>query len=270
MMPRFNMTITTLYKITNIINNMCYYGIVYAKGKTIYDRFNNHMIGKGGSILYKQGVLNYGRDSFTIITLAIGPFDYIKNIEVILNKGNLWPIGYNGNTAHALILTAEQHIQITNSKQQLWEQYPERKPIPPNWAGKSRSDRMKIRLSNSKKGHIVSNDCRNKLRTANIGKTYSRETIEKRLQSSKLNPKSYNRQHWLAVKDNIGHYTFGSRSKFFKIIGCAASSSFYANLNTGIVVSGKSPSNKGWMFYNDYTIISQLFVSLPQVITYET
>jgi hypothetical protein len=39
---------------------------------------------------------------------------------------------------------------------------------------------------------------------------------------------------------------------------------------TGIVVSGKSPSNKGWMFYNDYTIISQLFLSLPQVITYET
>lgn len=261
---------TTLYKVTNTVNNMCYYGIVYAKGKTIYDRFEEHMTGKGGSFLYREGVQKFGRDSFSITALAIGHFSYIKLVESSLNKTNLWPAGYNGNSSHALILTPNQHIQITNTKRQTWQEHSEQKPIPPNWKGKLRSDRMKARLSNSKKGHQVSLECREKLRKANLGKTYSKETIEKRLASSKLNTKSYNRQHWLAIKDNTGHYTFGNRSKLFTIIKCAASTSFYNNLNTGIPVSNKSPINAGWTFYNDYQIISQLLLSLPQVTTYET
>ena len=43
------MKIATLYKITNTINGLFYWGIVYGKNKTVLDRFEEHMSGKGGT-----------------------------------------------------------------------------------------------------------------------------------------------------------------------------------------------------------------------------
>lgn len=151
-----------LYKIVNTVNGMVYYGIVYKKDKTVSDRFEEHMTGRGGSLLYQHGVLEYGRDSFVVEELERGNIDYIRNKEVELNKNNLYPIGYNGNTSHAILTTEDQREQALAKRELLYKDYPERRPTPPNWKGKTRSPQMRSRLSESKKGHAVSEETRKK------------------------------------------------------------------------------------------------------------
>jgi hypothetical protein len=261
----------TLYKITNIINNMCYYGIVFGKNKTINDRFREHMTGKGGIFLYTEGVLKFGEKNFIIEEIETNDLNSIRDLESKLNKNNLWPIGYNGNYSHAIVVTDEQHKKITKSKKEKWNLNPELKPIPPNWKGKQRSDTMKSRLSASKLGHKVSAETREKLRIANLGKKCSKETNSKRKNSLEKNPKSYNRNHWLAIdRHGIGHYNFGNRYKLFKQIGCAASKNFYNSLNTGIPVTcNRNSPNNGWTFYNDSLKINELIKNGLQIINYE-
>lgn len=124
------------YKITNVQNGMCYYGIIYKKGKTVEDRLEEHMAGKGGVILYSEGVEKYGADAFTIEELIEGDLDDIRVWEKNMNSTNLWPIGYNGNAGSAIIKSdlteakrlasyqkyidnrSQKHVDTANSKRE--------------------------------------------------------------------------------------------------------------------------------------------------------
>lgn len=94
------------YKITNKVNGLTYYGIIY-KDLNIARRFEEHMRGKGGSILYKQGVLIYGRESFIIEEICRGNLTSVREWEYNQNINNLWPSGYNGNAGKLIIITEE-------------------------------------------------------------------------------------------------------------------------------------------------------------------
>ena len=257
------MKIASLYKITNIINNMIYYGIVYGKNKTVLDRFNDHMTGKGGKILFEKGVCEYGPNNFIVEILETGELGQIAALEVSLIKGNLWPTGYNGNAAHAFLLTPEQHEKSSAKKRARYQKDPTTKPVPPNWRGKRRSDRMKSRVSNSKMGHSVSTETRQKLSKANIGKLLSSDTKEKIKESLAKNENAYGRKSWLAISPTgkmyhqIGH---GNKEQFLASIGCVYSSTLHTNLNTGIPVFSprKGSKNHGWTFYNDKELIMKI------------
>jgi hypothetical protein len=92
------------YKITNIKNNMCYYGIVY-KDLDVHRRFKQHMIGKGGVILYEEGVIKFGAGSFVVEEIIEGDLSEIRDWEYHQNIHNLWPTGYNGNAGKVIIRT---------------------------------------------------------------------------------------------------------------------------------------------------------------------
>lgn len=261
----------SLYKITNTKNNLCYYGIVYGKNKTVEDRFAEHMNGKGGSLLYKYGVEVFGIESFIVETVSTGELENIRNQEVSLNKHNLWPIGYNGNTSHAIVLTDEQHLHITQTKKQKWADNPKTKPVPPNWKGKKRSNQMKERLAISKTGHNVSDDTRQKLRDANLGKTQSDQTKEKRKQSLEQHPNAYGREHWLAISpEGIGHLTHSGRNSMFSTVGISVGKSLFSNINTSIPTKcvAHNAKNNGWIFYNDYNKIVEVIKTLAEVKRY--
>jgi hypothetical protein len=83
------------------------------------------MTGKGGTILYREGVLVFGRENFIIETILIGELEEIRLIESRYNKTNLWPIGYNGNTSHAIVLTEEQQVKISTTKKEKFKNVPE-------------------------------------------------------------------------------------------------------------------------------------------------
>lgn len=267
------MKIATLYKITNIITDLRYYGIVYKKNKTILDRFEEHMIGKGGKILYEQGVLIHGRNNFKIETLCVGELYYIADLEIKLNKSNLWPIGYNGNTSHALILTTEQHSLCSAKKRARYAIDPTTKPIPPNWKGKKRSKKMRDKLSLSKMGHEVRDDVKEVLRLAATGKTWKQSTYDKINKFRKENLLSCcGRKAWLCISpEGVGHFKIGDSNNFFQILGLSYSSTILKNLNTDLPIVSKRSDSKsnGWIVYNDIDKITKIMKSDIEVIKYE-
>lgn len=125
------------YKITNTVNNMCYYGIIYKEGKTVDDRLKEHMSGKGGVILYSEGVEKYGSEAFIVEEIIEGELDNIREWEKNINTTNLWPTGYNGNAGPAIVKSdlteakrhagyqkylnnrSQEHIDAANKKRKI-------------------------------------------------------------------------------------------------------------------------------------------------------
>jgi hypothetical protein len=100
------MRIAKGYKVTNVVNNMVYYGIIY-KDLDITRRFKQHMCGKGGVFLYREGVLKYGEENFKVEEVICGELNEVREWEYNQCLANLWPIGYNGNAGKAIIQTNE-------------------------------------------------------------------------------------------------------------------------------------------------------------------
>jgi len=261
------MTTATLYKITNIVNKMCYYGIVYKKGKTIEERFEEHMEGKGGVHLYNEGVLKFGKENFIICALETGELDYIRDKETQLNANNLHPKGYNGCSSHAIIISKEKHSIITEKKRLGWETGAYPKPIPPNWKGKKRSESMRTKLSESKKGIFRTKETKEKISKSKTGQTPSEETREKMRISHALSGGPSNKRHWLLISPNKElHYTFGNIQSFVKTLGLSYSKLFVENLNTGIPIKSKRRCPlSGWMVYDEYETIMKIIQNETEV-----
>jgi hypothetical protein len=94
------------YRVTNTINKMIYNGIIY-KDLDIARRFEEHMTGRGGVLLFENGVCKYGRECFTIEEVCIGSLEDIREWEYLENINNLWPVGYNGNAGKVIINTPD-------------------------------------------------------------------------------------------------------------------------------------------------------------------
>lgn len=122
------------YRVTNKENGMCYYGIIYKQGKTIEKRFQEHISGKGGVILYSEGVRKYGPEAFVIEKIMEGDLNDIREWEKNINTTNLWPKGYNGNAGPVIVQSnlteakrrlgfqkylnarSREHIEVANTK----------------------------------------------------------------------------------------------------------------------------------------------------------
>lgn len=253
------MTMATLYKITNTINGLFYWGIVYGKNKTVLDRFEEHMTGKGGTLLYKEGVLLFGRENFIVEEITTGLLEELRILESEYNRLNLWPAGYNGNTAHAIVLTDEQQARISATKKEKFKNTPETKPIPPNWKGKKRSATMKARLSASKMGHAVDHTTKEK-----ISKTWTVRALS--------DPNTCNRKPCLAI-DPAGeaHYSIMGKCNLLKRFGIYYPKASLLNTGNPIVAIGKNKPNKinGWIIYDDPSLIKLILPTLEKVNTYE-
>lgn len=254
------MKIAILYKITNTINGMYYWGIVYGKNKTVEDRFEEHMIGKGGTILYKEGVLIFGRKNFIIETILTGPLDELRLIESEYNKNNLWPNGYNGNTSHAIVLTEEQQLRISATKIKKFKNFPESKPIPPNWKGKKRSDSMREKLRTSKIGHTVSDETKEK-----ISRTWSARASK--------DPNTCNRKACLAIDpEGQAHYSAMGKCDLLYRFGIYYPKANLLNTGKPISAIGKTKPKKihGWTIYDDPTLIETILPTLEKITIYES
>lgn len=240
---------------------MCYYGIVWSKDKTPADRFEEHMCGKGGKYLYNEGVLKYGRENFSLEILKEDSLEIVRDMEIKLNKTNLFPCGYNGNTSHAIINDDKSHEVINNKKKSKWLLDPTLKPVPPNWKGKKRSEAMKQALSYSKIGHIVAEDTKTKISKSLKGTTQSLTTITKRAKTLEKNDKSYNRKKWLLISpENKKILIHGSIHKTLKEMGLSYSKLFSTFLNSGQKIYSKNKSPLvGWLVYNDINLITKLY-----------
>jgi hypothetical protein len=214
------------------------------------------MTGKGGTILYREGVLVFGRENFIIETILIGELEEIRLIESRYNKTNLWPIGYNGNTSHAIVLTEEQQVKISTTKKEKFKNVPESKPIPPNWSGKKRSSAMRKKLSISKMGHIVSSETKEK-----ISKTWSERASQ--------DPNTCNRKACLAIDPSgQAHYSVMGKCNLlyrFRIYYPKANL-----LNTGKPFDALGKTLHGWTIYDDPVLIETILPTLEKISIYES
>jgi hypothetical protein len=100
-----------LYYIKNNKNGKEYVGMTFSskKNKTIYDRFKEHMKGKGSSYIredIKNGI--YSVDDFEVFLIESSyDLEYVREreIEEIKSRGSLYPNGYNGNIGKFIIMT---------------------------------------------------------------------------------------------------------------------------------------------------------------------
>lgn len=94
-----------LYKITCIINNKSYIGIVWQKNKTYLDRFEEHISGKKGCGKFLHiAIKEFGREFFVPVLLEEGNIDHIRQREIEESINHLFSkdLGYNGNSGYAI------------------------------------------------------------------------------------------------------------------------------------------------------------------------
>lgn len=99
-----------LYLIENKINSMLYIGVTC---QSLDRRFSQHCKLTSSCAYISKAIQKYGKDSFTIRTLAIGDKEYIYNLERLsIEKFNsLAPYGYN--LSRGGIENTRQNIQHT-------------------------------------------------------------------------------------------------------------------------------------------------------------
>lgn len=109
------MTIATLYKVIHLPTGRCYYGSVWAPGKTPEDRLQEHVSNKGSKYIFRLISEGAQLADFTVKTLAVGPKEYICDVEMHLSRDNLWPYGLNGNAGKNIIRTKEGQLAVSSA-----------------------------------------------------------------------------------------------------------------------------------------------------------
>jgi len=261
------------YKIRNKKSGMYYVGSQYAKKCNRNNFFKSYFT---SSNIIKKIVNEEGIDSFEIITLTerhdAREYEarYLQKAYALLGKEKFLSTFYNRNISPGILLDTAIIEKQTNTKKMRWSRGEISKPIPPNWKGKCRSATMKQKLSESKKGHLVSDETRKKLRDSNLGKSQSKQTIQKRLDALASNENAFNKKHWLCVSpEKKFHYIIGKRNVQMKNLGLVLGLNFYNFLN-----SNQSPTtgkNKGWLFFEGKDKINELLKNIDKsdIIYYE-
>ena len=221
-------------------------------------------------------VLDEGVDAFEIVSIierddarAYESY-YLQKCYRLLGKDKFLDVFYNRTLSPGIILDETIIAKQTETKRNRWANGIIQKPTPPDWKGKRRSERMKQRLSQTLMGHAVSDETRQKLRDANLGKIESQQTKEKRKASLAKNKNSYGRKHWLFVSPDMKYYyTLGKRNIRLHELGLSEGSGFFNYLNTN--TSPRRGKNSGWLFYEGEENIKKILDTVKQenIIQYE-
>ena len=159
-----------IYKITNKINGKSYIG----QSVDIKRRFMEHRTPRGQATSIKLAIKKYGKDNFSFEVLEECSPDALDEREI-------WWISelkpeYNrtagGSGVRGHFLSEEAKRNLSKKNKAYWANLPENK-------------KMEIckRLTGHAPGYHPSEETKQKLRAANIGKKQSKETIEKRKQT---------------------------------------------------------------------------------------
>ncbi|MBD1206888.1 MAG: hypothetical protein H9535_00545 [Ignavibacteria bacterium] len=147
------MTIAQLYKITYLPDNIVYYGSVWSDGKTIFDRFEEHLSGKGS--IYIAQFINAGvpQSDFRIDLLMIGELEYVLEMEAKIARDNLWPRGLNGNAGSHIVHTDEVRSKMSHARR-----------------GRRITSEHKAAISRANKSRPTSDEKRRKISQAHTGR----------------------------------------------------------------------------------------------------
>lgn len=190
-----------IYKIVNKVNNKVYIGqSIHLEERKIqhWSKLRNN---KSHNYHLQQAWNKYGEDSFEFIILLECKKDELdEKEEFFISLYNALDIscGYNvAKGGNASSITEKTREKISNSVKELWkdEKYRNNQILKSSQKRESykrtclarygvenfsQLPEVRKKISESKKGHIVSEETREKLRQANLGKTYSKEVNMKK------------------------------------------------------------------------------------------
>lgn len=156
-----------IYKITNKINGQIYIG----QSVDIDRRFTEHKTPNGKMSPIKLEIKKYGKDNFLFEVIEECGADQLDDREVYwiekLNPQYNRDKGGKGSRGHNV--PEDIRKVLSEKNKQFWARLPE-----------SEKEIICKRLCGPPKGHPVSNETREKIRAANIGKKQSAETVERR------------------------------------------------------------------------------------------
>jgi len=100
-----------LYVIKNTKNKFVYYGMIHKVNKTIEQRLQDHITGRGAGVFLHKAINKIGKENFYIEEIDRGPFDYISKKEKDLSSESLWikERGYNGNSGRCILMNKEMY-----------------------------------------------------------------------------------------------------------------------------------------------------------------
>lgn len=248
------------YKIKNKLTGKYYVGSQYGK----YANKDNFFTTYFTSSRYIQEVINNdGIEIFEILCICeredAREYEayYLQKCYRLLGKDKFLKTFYNRSLSPGILLDTDITARQSRTKKTKYATGELEKPIPPNWKGKKRSRQMRERLSSSKKGCIISEATREKLRQANLGKTQSAETKEKRAKTLSSVKGAYGRKHWLFISpDGHHYYVRDNRNRRLHELGLSEGPGFINYVNTGS--SPKQGKNVGWLFYEGEERIIEL------------
>jgi group I intron endonuclease len=213
-----------VYLITNKITNDCYVG----KTKTsIEKRFKRHCyLSKTVNTFLYKAMRKYGIENFyaelleeTMDLFSLNELE--KKYILIMNpRYNMTEGGDGGDTSSSI---AYKNYMKMRSQQISGENNP--------FYGKKHTEETKIKISERKKGTIVSEETKEKLRKKNLGKKMSKESIEKTV--------SANSKTYYLIDPNGNPITVKNLSKF-----CRDNNLDQRNMCN--MYSGKYKSSKGY------------------------
>jgi group I intron endonuclease len=154
---------TGIYLITNTINNKCYIG----QAVDINRRFNEHKLFHNSNILLTNSIKKYKVENFSFDILEITP----PTKEALDEAESFW-IDYFKSLGYSLKNTLFNFVNGGNR--------------PPNQTGFRFSELSRMKLSQSKKGHLTSIETREKIGLKHKGKTTSYETRIKQSEAKKI------------------------------------------------------------------------------------
>jgi len=172
-----------LYKL-DFPNGKSYIGIT---SKTATKRFIDHCKkpGKRKPTAIKLAINKYGKDSVNISTLAVGGYEYIKNLEksAIKSYKTKSPYGYNitdgGDGVCGLNVSSETRYKLRVAN--LGKKRPDHviAKIAAGSKGRQVKQETRKKISETLTGHVVTEATREKLRAASLGKKQTPESIAK-------------------------------------------------------------------------------------------
>lgn len=156
-----------IYKITNTRTGRIYVGSQYGQSSNPENLLKKYFTSSKSVIKEME---EYGKDIFTITRIKETKHArklearYLKRMYHRLGKDLFMTTFMNRNISPGILLDADSIKKMNDSKKEGWSSGRIKKPRPPDLTGKSKSSHMRQSLSNSLKGHTVSEETRDKIR----------------------------------------------------------------------------------------------------------
>jgi group I intron endonuclease len=194
-----------IYKITNLINNKCYYGQTRQPPKRRWSQ-HKQSAKKGGKMVLYAAMRKHGIENFTFeIICECDTLEEMnrKEIEYISENNTLCPGGYNaahGGDNYEKTEETRRKISEGNKNRIVTQEW--RNNISKAHLGRKNTEETIEKMKKAQKGRIIKEETKEKLREINLGKKQSPETIAKKSAARKDVPWSEKKRQSMVGRKN--------------------------------------------------------------------